>query len=49
VYPEAVWYGRVTIGDVDEIIDSHIIGGQPVERLLIPDDLLNTIAPTRSD
>lgn len=49
VYPEAVWYGRVTIGDVDEIIDSHIIGGQPVERLLIPDDLLNTTAPKRSD
>jgi len=41
VYPEAVWYGHVTPADVDEIIDSHIIGGQPVERLVIPDSLLN--------
>jgi (2Fe-2S) ferredoxin len=41
VYPEAVWYGHVTPADVDEIIDSHIIGGQPVERLIIPDSLLN--------
>ena len=41
VYPEAVWYGHVTPEDVDEIIDSHIIGGRPVERLVIPDSLLN--------
>jgi (2Fe-2S) ferredoxin len=42
VYPEAVWYGSVRPEDVDEIIDSHIIGGQPVERLIIPDAILNT-------
>jgi (2Fe-2S) ferredoxin len=41
VYPEAVWYGHVTPADVDEIIDSHIIGGKPVQRLIIPDSLLN--------
>src|SRR6267378_1367008 len=41
VYPEAVWYGHVTPADVDEIIDSHIVGGKPVERLIIPDSLLN--------
>jgi (2Fe-2S) ferredoxin len=41
VYPEAVWYGGVTPADVDEIIDSHIIGGRPVERLIIPDAVLN--------
>ena len=41
VYPEAVWYGHVTPEDVDEIIDSHIIGGRPVERLIIPDSRLN--------
>jgi len=42
VYPEAVWYGHVTPDDVDEIIESHIVGGQPVERLVIPDAVLNT-------
>jgi (2Fe-2S) ferredoxin len=35
VYPDAVWYGRVQIGDVDEIVDRHLIGGEPVERLRI--------------
>jgi (2Fe-2S) ferredoxin len=41
VYPDAVWYGHVTPADVDEIIESHIIGGQPVARLMIPDSVLN--------
>jgi (2Fe-2S) ferredoxin len=42
VYPEAVWYGRVTPSDVEEIIESHIVGGKPVERLRVADDCLNT-------
>jgi len=37
VYPEQVWYGKVTPDDVPEIITRHIIGGEIVERLLIPD------------
>ena len=41
VYPEAVWYGGVTAADVDEIVDEHIVGGKPVERLRINDDCLN--------
>ena len=41
VYPEAVWYGGVTASDVDEIVDSHIIGNQPVQRLMIADSCLN--------
>ena len=42
VYPDAVWYGRVTSADVDEIIESHVVNGRPVERLLIAEDCLNT-------
>jgi (2Fe-2S) ferredoxin len=41
VYPEGVWYGRVTPADVDEIIESHILGGKPVERLILPDSCIN--------
>ncbi len=42
VYPDAVWYGRVTEADVDEIVSSHIVGGKPVQRLILPDACLNT-------
>ena len=27
VYPEAVWYGGVTLTDVAEIVDQHLVGG----------------------
>ncbi len=37
VYPEQVWYGGVTVNDVPEIVESHLIGGKPVDRLLIKD------------
>jgi (2Fe-2S) ferredoxin len=33
VYPEGVWYGRVTPEDVPEIVERHLIHGDPVERL----------------
>ena len=33
VYPEGVWYSRVTEDDVDEIWTKHILGGKVVERL----------------
>ncbi len=42
VYPEAVWYGHVKPEDVDEIIEAHIVNNHPVERLRIPDEILNT-------
>lgn len=36
VYPENVWYGGVAVDDVAEIVDRHLAGGVPVERLRIP-------------
>jgi (2Fe-2S) ferredoxin len=33
VYPEQVWYGGVTVGDVEEIVKQHLFQGVPVERL----------------
>ena len=41
VYPEAVWYSVKSEEDVDEIIESHIVNGHPVERLQIAEDCLN--------
>ena len=37
VYPEGIWYTYVDKEDIDEIIDSHLLGGVPVERLMIHD------------
>src|SRR5882757_9020770 len=42
IYPEAVWYGGVSLADVDEIVDSHIVGGHPVQRLVLKDECLNS-------
>jgi (2Fe-2S) ferredoxin len=41
VYPEAVWYGKVTPADVDEILQQHIQLGKPVERLRIAESCIN--------
>ncbi len=38
VYPEQVWYGGVTVADVPEIVEKHLVGGEPVTRLLMPED-----------
>lgn len=45
VYPEATWYGHVSVADVDEIIDQHIVGGKPVERLVLSPDVLTGAEP----
>jgi (2Fe-2S) ferredoxin len=45
VYPEAVWYGEVTLDDVEEIVQKHLIDGEVVERLRIPDDRLTGRKP----
>ncbi len=33
VYPEGYWYGGVTKDDVKQIVEEHLVGGVPVERL----------------
>ncbi len=33
VYPQGVWYTLIDQDDVEEIIQSHLINGRPVERL----------------
>ena len=41
IYPEGVWYAPRTVADVDEIIETHLVGGGRVERLmLMPDEPL---------
>src|SRR5690606_9772257 len=33
VYPDGVWYSYVDREDIDEIVESHLRDGKPVERL----------------
>jgi (2Fe-2S) ferredoxin len=39
VYPEGVMYTGVKKDDVSEIIEKHLLGNEPVERLLAPADV----------
>jgi len=34
VYPEGVWYRRVQVSNVPEIVESHLRAGKPVEKLV---------------
>ncbi len=36
VLPDEIWYARLTPADVEAIIEAHLRGGQPVDRLLNP-------------
>lgn len=35
VYPQAVWYTFVGVEDLDEIIESHLVNGKVVDRLVV--------------
>jgi (2Fe-2S) ferredoxin len=35
IYPEGVWYAPKTPEDIDEIVDTHLKGGELVERLVV--------------
>ena len=33
IYPQGIWYGHVTLADVDEIIEKSIVGNEIIARL----------------
>lgn len=44
VYPEGIWYGRVSVQDAAEIVQSHLVEGRPVQRLMLDPNCINTPA-----
>ncbi len=38
IYPEGVWYTYTSMADIDEILDTHVVNGGRVERLLLQPD-----------
>jgi (2Fe-2S) ferredoxin len=41
IYPQGVWYGRVTVEDVPRIVHRTLVGGEILNDLLILDSCLN--------
>lgn len=35
VYPDGIWYAQVDTGDVQEIVEEHLVNGRVVERLVL--------------
>jgi NADP-reducing hydrogenase subunit HndC len=44
IYPEGVFYKKVTVDDVPEIVEQHFLKGRPVQRLMLQDDNANSLA-----
>jgi len=38
IYPEGIFYKKVTVADVEEIVTEHFEKGRPVKRLMLQDD-----------
>lgn len=38
IFPEGVWYSYRSMADLDEILETHLIGGARVERLMLTPD-----------
>ena len=36
IYPEGVWYGYRSAADLEEILQTHLVGGGRVTRLMLP-------------
>ncbi|GHV52806.1 NADH dehydrogenase [Synergistales bacterium] len=49
IYPEGVSYVRLTTADVDEIVETHIIKGRIVERLLFKEPTTLEAVPAYAD
>ena len=38
IYPEGIWYCCKTKEEVEEVLQQHLLGGKPVERLMLRPD-----------
>ncbi|MBP5237947.1 MAG: NADH-quinone oxidoreductase subunit NuoF [Clostridia bacterium] len=43
VYPEGIFYSRVKVEDVPEIVEEHLLKGRPVQRLVYSDPAKNAV------
>lgn len=43
-YPEGIFYKKVSLDDVEELVEEHFIKGRPVKRLMLQDDEKHVIS-----
>jgi NADH-quinone oxidoreductase subunit F len=49
VHPEGTFYTQVKLSDIPDIVEQHLVGGQPVRRLLYHDPTTGTAVQKWSD
>ena len=49
IYPEGVFYSRVTVDDIPEIVEEHLLKGRIVQRLVHTDETTEQIVTSLSD
>ena len=49
IEPEGFFYTQVQVGDIPEIVQSHLVNGKPVERLFYRDPVTNEVMPYYKD
>ncbi len=49
IQPDNVFYVKVKLADIDEIIEEHIVKGRKVERLLFEDPKTSNLVPEHKD
>lgn len=48
IYPEGIFYKKVEVADVEEIVDEHFVKGRPVKRLMMQ-DIEDKVLSTKKD
>ncbi len=49
VQPEGIFYQKLTLGDVEELVEEHFLKGRPVQRLLYKEPASRETIPIMSD
>ncbi|MBF0472588.1 MAG: NADH-quinone oxidoreductase subunit NuoF [Nitrospirae bacterium] len=49
VHPEGIFYQKLTVADVPQVVEEHFIKGRPVEKLMYKDPALKSSVPAMKD
>jgi NADH:ubiquinone oxidoreductase subunit F (NADH-binding)/(2Fe-2S) ferredoxin/Pyruvate/2-oxoacid:ferredoxin oxidoreductase delta subunit len=47
VYPEGVFYQKVTLDDIEELVEEHFVKGRPVKRMMLQDKEEHVLTTTK--